>query len=145
MATQHRRRLGQLRAERVPAGDRAQMATVLSEAALVVLLSDYEAHPVAVMEALALRRPVLVTDTSGLRELAERRLVRAIPLNSPPNEIASAVIAQLRDPLIPESVQIPTWEDCAGKLLVEYSNISLRRNHSPLVSVTENNAYLDAH
>jgi glycogen synthase len=129
----------------VPAGDRAQMATVLSEAALVVLLSDYEAHPVAVMEALALRRPVLVTDTSGLRELAERRLVRAIPLNSPPNEIASAVIAQLRDPLIPEFVQIPTWEDCAGKLLAEYNKISLRRHHSPQVAATENNAYLDAH
>jgi hypothetical protein len=40
--------------------DRMGMATVLARAALVVLLSDYEAHPVAVMEALTLGRRVLV-------------------------------------------------------------------------------------
>jgi len=98
-----------------------------SQAALVVLFSEYEAHPVAVMEALALGRPVLVADTSGLRELAERRLVRAIPLESKPAEIAFAVIAQLRDPLVPESVQLPTWDDCARELLSEYHSICKRK------------------
>jgi glycosyltransferase involved in cell wall biosynthesis len=107
----------------VPATDRAHMADVISSAALVVLLSDYEAHPIAVMESLALGRPVLVTDTSGLHELAEGRLVSSIPLDSRTEEIAAAVILQLRDPLIPESVQLPTWEDCTEKLMVEYSKI----------------------
>jgi glycogen synthase len=111
----------------VPAGNREEMASLLSQATLVVLFSEYEAHPVAVMEALALGRPVLVADTSGLRELAERRLVRAIPLDSQPGEIASAVIAQLRDPLVPESVQLPTWDDCTGKLLSEYHGICERK------------------
>ena len=111
----------------IPAGNREEMASLLAQAALVVLFSEYEAHPVAVMEALALGRPVLVADTSGLRELAERRLVRTIPLDSKPAEIASAVIAQLRDPLIPESVQLPTWQDCASSLLTEYHSICKRK------------------
>ncbi|MFN8528578.1 MAG: hypothetical protein U0670_08200 [Anaerolineae bacterium] len=40
------------------------MSRLLARASLVVLFSEYEAHPVAVMEALSLRRPVLVADTS---------------------------------------------------------------------------------
>ena len=35
-------------------------------AALVAVLSDYESQDIAVLEALALRRPVLVADTSAL-------------------------------------------------------------------------------
>ena len=38
--------------------------------ALVVLFSEYETHPLAVLEALSLGRPALVADTSGLSELA---------------------------------------------------------------------------
>jgi len=58
------------------------MAEMLSQAMLVALLSEYEAHPVAVMEALALRRPVLVADTSGMRELAEQGFARSVSLDS---------------------------------------------------------------
>jgi len=58
--------------------DRAAMATRMAAAAVVVMLSDYEAHPVAVMEALTLGRPVLVLRTSGLTELADDGLVAGI-------------------------------------------------------------------
>ncbi|MCA1723297.1 MAG: glycosyltransferase, partial [Thermomicrobia bacterium] len=44
----------------IPPGERGQMAALLAQADLVTLLSDYEAHPIAVMEALALGRSVLV-------------------------------------------------------------------------------------
>ena len=37
----------------------------------MTLLSDYEAHPVAVMEALTAGRPAVVSRTSGLTELEE--------------------------------------------------------------------------
>ena len=103
--------------------DRQSMAAILNKAAVVALLSDYEAHPVAVMEALALHRPVLVADTSGLRELAERQLVRAIPLNSPPEQVAAALIAQIENPLTPSPVELPTWEDCAANLAALYQQI----------------------
>jgi len=108
----------------VPAKDRAQMATILASATLIVLLSEYEAHPIAVMEALALGRPVLVADTSGLRELAQRGLVRAIPLNSSPTQIADTILAQLREPLIPPPVQLPTWEECAEALRAVYAGVT---------------------
>lgn len=100
----------------VPAHDRQAMAEILSQAALVGLLSEYEAHPIAVMEALALGRPVLVTNTSGLRELADQQLVRTVPLNGTPEEIAAAALSQIEEPLIPMQIVLPTWEDCVEKL-----------------------------
>jgi len=111
----------------IPAGNRAEMAESLSRAALVALLSEYEAHPVAVMEALSLRRPVLVTETSGLKELADQGLVRAIPLHSSPEETAQAVRQQIEEPLLPPvSFTLPTWDDCVRQLEKVYA-ASLRR------------------
>jgi glycogen synthase len=99
----------------VPAEDQLAMAAQLSKVALVVLFSDYETLPLAVLEALALRRPVLVTDSRGLDELAEKGLVRAIPHESGPQEIAAAVLEQLRDPFVPARHDLPSWEDCASR------------------------------
>ena len=75
----------------IPSAERQRLSDLLCSAGLVILLSDYEAHPVAVMEALSLRRSVLVTDTSGLRELAEKGLCRSVPLNATPSMIAGAI------------------------------------------------------
>ena len=68
------------------------MARELSKAALVVLFSEFETHPLAVLEAISLGRPVLVADTSGLGELAQKGLARAIPLESTSDQIADAVV-----------------------------------------------------
>jgi glycosyltransferase involved in cell wall biosynthesis len=110
----------------IPAGDRAGMASQLSQAALVVLLSESESHPVAVMEALALRRPVLVADSGGFRELAQKGLVRAISLRSTPDEVAAAVLHQLDEPPVPVSVAMPTWDDCTARLISVYEAIVRR-------------------
>lgn len=96
--------------------DRAGMMALYMRATLVALLSDYEAHPIAVMEALALGRPVLVTHTSGLAELADRGLVRAIPPNSTAPDVVAAVLANLRQPLVPQGLTLPDWDACAGAL-----------------------------
>src|SRR5438874_2269988 len=63
----------------IPASDRQAMAETLLQASLVTLMSEYEAHPVAVMEALSLQRPVLGIHTAGQQELAEQGLIRTIP------------------------------------------------------------------
>jgi glycosyltransferase involved in cell wall biosynthesis len=107
----------------IPASDRQGMAAQLAQADLVTLLSDYEAHPIAVMEALAMQRPVLVTATSGLQELADQGLVRAIPLDSSPQATAEAMMAQLRDPLLPGQVELATWDECVTRLLAVYRAI----------------------
>lgn len=104
----------------IPVADRGGMARTLAGSALVVLLSDFEAHPIAVMEALALGRPVLVTYTSGLAELADRGLVASIPLASTTHEIAQSVLENLRHPRQAGNIVLPTWEDCVTDLLAVY-------------------------
>jgi glycogen synthase len=99
----------------VPADDRRAMADELSRVALVVLFSDAETLPLAVLEALALGRPVLVSRTRGLQELADDGLVRAVPPDSGPQEIAAAVVEQLGDPFVPPHLDLPTWEECAAR------------------------------
>jgi len=111
----------------VPPSDRQAMVEILSQASLVALLSEFESHPVAVMEALALRRPVLVADTSGFKELAQQGLVRAISLNSSPEEVALAARQQIEEPIVPPAhLVLPTWDDCASQLQTVY-NASIRK------------------
>jgi glycosyltransferase involved in cell wall biosynthesis len=107
----------------VPALDQPAMAAELSRVALVVLLSDHETLPLAVLEALAVHRPVLVTYTQGLSELADRGLVRAVSGESGRHEIAAAVLEQLRDPFVPAHVDLPTWEDCTSQHLELYASV----------------------
>jgi glycosyltransferase involved in cell wall biosynthesis len=107
----------------IPAIDRSGMANVLGSASLVVLLSQYEAHPVSVMEALALGRRVLVTNCSGFTELVEEELVQAIPANASAPQIAKAIAEQLGGDMIPCRISLPTWEGCADRLLEVYGSI----------------------
>jgi glycosyltransferase involved in cell wall biosynthesis len=113
----------------IPAGDREQMASVLGQATLVALLSEYESHPIAVLEAIALHRPVLVADTSGFKELAEQELVCAIPFASTPIQVAHAVVQQIEHPYVsPASFCLPSWDDCADQLRDVYHMVTNGRN-----------------
>ncbi len=107
----------------IPAGDRAAMAGILARARLVTLLSAYEAHPIAVMEALALGRPVLAFDTSGLRELADQGLIRVIAPHSSAKVVGQAIIDQVRAPLMPPAVPLPTWESCTTQVRMVYDAV----------------------
>jgi len=100
--------------------DRQGMAALMASAAVVTLMSEYEAHPIAALETTALGRPLLVADMAGLHEFAERGLARSVPLKCPPETLAAAIVDQLRDPLIPERIDLPTWDDCAARLLAVY-------------------------
>jgi glycosyltransferase involved in cell wall biosynthesis len=111
----------------VPAADRGAMARELSKVGLVVLLSEYETQPIAVLEALALGRPALVADSSGMTELAERGLARAVPLRSSPEQVAAAALDQLCRPLAPQPLKLPTWDDCASGLLALYESVLQER------------------
>ena len=110
----------------IPPGDGQGMASLLARANLVTLLSEHEAQGLAVMEALTLKRPVLVAGTSALQELADQGLARAVPLESTPEEVATAVISQLRQPLVPQNIALPTWDACAASLLALYQDIIWR-------------------
>ncbi|MDB5074621.1 MAG: glycosyl transferase group 1 [Chloroflexi bacterium] len=108
----------------IPAADRKAMATALASAALVTLLSEFETHPIAALEALTLKRPVLVAATSGLRELAYRGLVSSIPLWSDSAQVATVVLKLLERPVTPPAFDLPTWDDCAADLLAVYQSVT---------------------
>lgn len=118
---------GHVKIAAVPPRARARMASELKRTSLVVLLSQYETHPIAILEALSLGRPALVTETSGLTELVERGLARGIPINSTPQQIAAAILQELEHPRVPEPFVLPTWEDCAQSLLNLYRAVIWRR------------------
>ncbi len=115
-----------VRIEGIPPEKRNQMARELSRAGLVVLLSDFETHPIGILEALSLQRPVLLAETSGLRELVEHEYGRGISLASTPPQVAAAMFEQLTMPRAPKEIQLPTWDDCTTNLLDLYGSV-LRR------------------
>jgi glycosyltransferase involved in cell wall biosynthesis len=104
----------------IPIGERAELARALRRAQLVAFLSEYEAHSIAALEAIHLRRPVLVADATGLRELAKAGLARSIPLAARPAELAATVVEELENPRVRADVELPTWEACAARLLRLY-------------------------
>jgi glycosyltransferase involved in cell wall biosynthesis len=107
----------------IPGSERQQLADLLASAGLFVLLSDYEAHPVAVMEALSLRRPILVSNTSGLAELAAAGLCRAIPLDASSQDIAAAMADELKVRRLIPDMALPDWDDCAQALSEVYDDV----------------------
>ena len=111
----------------VPPGDSDGMASIIAGADLVTLLSEHEAQGIAILEALALRRPVLVASTTALQEFADRGLARAVSLRSNPDEVATAMVRQIREPLVPVNVELPTWDDCAADLLALYQSVAGKR------------------
>lgn len=107
----------------IPGSERQRMADLLASAGLFVLFSEYEAHPVAVMEALSLRRPVLVTDTSGLGELAAKGLCRAIARDVGPGALAAAMAEELEAHRQVPDLALPDWDACAQALCDVYRDV----------------------
>jgi glycosyltransferase involved in cell wall biosynthesis/GT2 family glycosyltransferase len=108
----------------VPPGSPGGMADLLGKVALVVLLSDFETHPLVAIEAAAARRRLLVADSSGLAELAEDGFARPIPAEEPATVVAEAIVEELGRPAPLEAPRLTTWEDCASALLDLYHRLT---------------------
>lgn len=104
----------------IPPADRQAMATALAESCVVAALSDYEAHPVAVMEALSAARPVVGYDTAGVSELIAEGWVRGVTPGAPPATLARELIKAMSAPSPVPSAQLPTWDSCADQLAQVY-------------------------
>ena len=107
----------------LPANDRLAMADLLARAGLLVLLSEYESQSITVMEALAAGCPVVAAHTTALRQLARDGWIQAVPLRCTANQIASAIVSQLNDQIVPAAVQLPRWDECATDLHRLYQQI----------------------
>ena len=114
--------------------ERPALGAIMRSSDIATLLSEYEANPVAVMEALALGTRVIVADTSGLAELDSVDLVTPVPTNVAPVELAEVLarVARLPPAAAPD---LPSWDDCVDRLLGLYGEMvgrtSLGRSDPP--------------
>src|SRR5215471_19247592 len=100
--------------------DRQSMATTLAESSVVAAMSDYEAHPVAVMEALCVARPVVGYDIAGIGELFEAGWVRGVPPGAPAAAVAQELALAMSSPSPVDHGELPTWDSCADELAHVY-------------------------
>jgi len=107
----------------IPPSERDAMSHALGEATVVTLLSSYESHPVAVVEALGVGRPVVALDTAGTSELVAKGWVRGLPLDASPTQIAHAVVAEMDAPTAVPSIALPTWDSCAQQVADVYDQV----------------------
>lgn len=107
----------------VPVTDRQRMVDELARVAVVVLASDFETHPIAVLEAAALGCGIVVADAPGLRELGQRGLARVVTQPRDPEQLARAILEELAAPRVPRSLELPSWEECAGRLGELYAEV----------------------
>ncbi len=117
----------------VQSADRQSMATTLAEASVVAALSDYEAHPVGVMEALWVARPVVGYDIAGIGELSAAGWVRAVPRGAPATAVAHKLVEAMSSPSPVDRAQLPSWDSCADQLAHVYlSSLGIAPESQPL-------------
>ncbi len=104
----------------VAPGDGAAMTRLLGAVDLVLLMSEFETHPLVALEAAALRRRLVVADTGGLAELAARGYAQPVALELPPNLVATVVDRELSKPGPLEAPPAYSWDDCTADLLELY-------------------------
>ena len=104
------------------------MGGVLAAASAVVLLSEYEAHPVAALEAVSLGRPVLANNSTGFREMAEAGMLRGVDPGASLTAIANAILEEVDNPNPRKpGAKVPNWDDCTKNLLDVYQAVLTRR------------------
>jgi glycosyltransferase involved in cell wall biosynthesis len=91
---------------------RGAMGKLVADADVFCLLSEYEGHPMAVLEALGAGTKVLLADSPGLSELGRAGLATTIALEAPPEQVAAAALAVAAAPRTAPPA-IPSWADCA--------------------------------
>jgi glycosyltransferase involved in cell wall biosynthesis len=106
--------------ESVPIDRPEELAARLARAKLLVLLSDFETHPISAPAGAALGCRLLVRTTSGLAELVESGLAAGVAPEAGAPEVAAAILEQLDAPPAAHRIRLPTWDDCAAGLLQVY-------------------------
>jgi glycosyltransferase involved in cell wall biosynthesis len=127
----------------VAPADREAMARILAGSSVVAALSDYEAHPVAVMEALSVGCPVVGYDTAGVGELVSEGLVRGVTPGAPAASVARSLMEAMSVPSLVDAAKLPTWDSCAEQLANVYvASVNCRpRSATPhLLPMDENSA-----
>lgn len=110
--------------------DRGAMAAELARSSVMAAMSEYEAHPVGVMEAVTLGLPVVGADVAGIGDLVEDGLVDGVPVDAGAAELAAALVARLSvgavggaAPHSPRALELPTWETSVAATAQVYRDV----------------------
>ena len=114
----------QVRFTSTPADQPAAMAELLSGISVVVLMSEFETHPLVALEAAAAGCRLLVADASGLGELAREGFARPIPLDESAEAIGRAVVEELAKPPQDKRPNLTSWDECADELQALYRTLA---------------------
>ena len=109
---------------------RPAMGKLVAGADVFCLLSEYEAHPVAVMEAVGAGTKALVANTSGLTELGRAGLATTIALEASAEQVATAALAVAAAPRQAPPA-LPSWDDCAEELRRLYYEVAQVPSQNP--------------
>jgi glycosyltransferase involved in cell wall biosynthesis len=111
---------GSVTIEYISPNNRDRMSEALSQAAVAAVLSEYEAHPLAIMEALAHGIPTVGLDSTGIADLVEEGVVEGVPKNASPTVIARILVAALEGHSVSASAHLPTWDIAATNIARVY-------------------------
>jgi glycosyltransferase involved in cell wall biosynthesis len=99
------------------------MAGLLSRVSVVALLSGFETHPLAAIEAAAAGCRLLVANSGGLKELVEDGIARAVPLEEDPAAVGAALVEEIEQPPPGRLPSVISWDECAQRLLRLYREV----------------------
>lgn len=115
-----------LEIEEVPAHRRDEMAALLRRAWVVAILSEYESQGLAIQEALALGRPLVVSDSGVIDDFRDHRNLRSVQADADADAIAAAIVDLLDAPAASPPA-LPTWDRCAATVLQTYEEMLAER------------------
>ena len=130
----HRVKIAHLQPE-----DREMMATALATTSVVAVLSDYESHPIAVMEALSVGRPVVGYDIAGISDLVSKGWIYGVIPGAPAATVAHQLVHAMTVPTLVDPADLPTWDSCADQL----AQIYLAAAGCPQLSLSNSSSLAD--
>jgi glycosyltransferase involved in cell wall biosynthesis/GT2 family glycosyltransferase len=108
----------------VPSDDPGAMAKLLAEVSIVVLMSEFETHPLVALEAAAARRRLLVADRAGLGELVAAGSARGVSLDASAEALAAAIFDELGRPVPEQPPELTSWDECTAALVDLYGSVT---------------------
>jgi glycosyltransferase involved in cell wall biosynthesis len=108
----------------VPAGQPEEMAELLRRVWVFALMSEFETHPIAALEAAAAGCRLLLADAGGLSELIADGVGRGAPLDSDPADLGAALAEELEQPPLQRRPDVISWEQCTARLVELYRSVS---------------------